>query len=121
LVALFEKRSGRNAMKTLIAAIVLAAAVPAVAIAQDATPAPASATAPYYSTAKTTIGDLLANPATKAILAKYLPEVLADERLPQALDMTLKDAQPYAPTIITDEKLAKMDEDLKAVPAPAKS
>ncbi|HVZ30655.1 MAG TPA: hypothetical protein VG839_09695 [Asticcacaulis sp.] len=107
-------------MKTLIAAALLAAAVPAAGLAQTAT---SSATAPaeaYYSTAKTTIGDLLANPATKAIFAKYLPEVLADERLPQALGMTLKEAQTYAPQMITDEKLAKMDEDLKTVPAPAK-
>lgn len=107
-------------MKTLFAAALLAAALPAASFAQ--TPAPeatAPAPAPFYSTGKTTIGALIDNPATKAIFAKYLPEVLADDRLPQALGMTLRDVQQYAPETITDEKLAKMDEDLKSIPAPA--
>lgn len=105
-------------MKRLIVAAMIAAALPAAAFAQGNTTTAAPA-APYYSTAGSTIGALLDNPATKAILAKYMPEVLADPRLPQALDMTLKQAQPYGPEVITDEKLAKMDEELKAVPAPA--
>jgi para-nitrobenzyl esterase len=105
-------------MKPFVIAAMLAAAMPAAGFAQTAPSAEAPA-APFYSTSKTTIGALIDNPATKAIFAKYLPEVLADERLPQALGMTLKDAQPYAPEMITDEKLAKMDEELKTIPAPA--
>ena len=66
----------------------------------------------------TTIGDLLDNPATKAVLEKDLPELVSDPRLPQAKGMTLKEVEPYSEGKIDDAKLAAVQKDLDAAKAP---
>lgn len=74
---------------------------------------------PYYSTARSTLGELIDNPATRAILTRYLPEIVNSPHLNQARRLTLKGMQPLALDLLTDEKLAKIDEELSKVPPPA--
>jgi hypothetical protein len=102
-------------MKKLIIACLLAAVpvLPAAAVAADAAAAPASA----YSTSDTTIGDLLDNAATRAILDKYLPGFSTAEQIDMARAMTLKAVQPYASDTVTDDALAKIDAELAKLPA----
>jgi hypothetical protein len=85
--------------------------------AQEAT-APSPTPAPYYSTSTSKIGDLLANPETKAVLEQDIPKVIHDDRIGMGTGMTLKEIQPYAGPDLTDEILAKVDSDLAKVPGP---
>jgi hypothetical protein len=82
-----------------------------------AEPAPAASppvSAAHLNTASSTIGDLLDNPAAHAVLEKYLPQIAnGDER---ARPMTLKALQGYAPDMVTDAVLAKIDAELAALP-----
>lgn len=50
----------------------------------------ATETQPYNSTARSTLGELVDNPATKAILTRYLPEIVNSPHLSQARRLTLK-------------------------------
>jgi len=77
----------------------------------------AAAAKPAYSTAESTIGELIDNPETKAIFDKYLPGVSSNEQFDMAKAMTLRQVQAYAPDQFTDETLAKIDADLAKVPA----
>lgn len=80
-----------------------------------ATPA---APSPAYSTADSLIGDLLDNPATRAIVEKYLPEVVHSDQIDMARGMTLVAIQAYAADSVTDEALKKIDEELAKLPKP---
>jgi para-nitrobenzyl esterase len=64
---------------------------------------------------KTTIADLLANPAAKAVVDKDLPGLTADPRLQQAMGMTLKDIEPYSEGKIDDAALTKVQQDFDAI------
>ena len=103
-------------MKKVIIACVLAMApaLPLVAVGADA----ATAHAPAYSSSDTPVGDLLDNPATRAILDKYLPGFSTADQIDAARNMTLKDCQQYATDTMTDDVLAKIDADLAKLPAP---
>jgi hypothetical protein len=78
-------------------------------------PMPGMAAKPSVKT--TMIGDLLANPATKAVVDKDLPGLTADPRLQQAMSMTLTDIEPYSDGKITDAVLARVQADFDAIPA----
>ncbi|WP_037518594.1 hypothetical protein [Sphingomonas sp. LH128] len=81
---------------------------------------PASATeaaAPAYST-NSDLGTLLDNPATKAVLDKYIHEMISNPQIEMARSMTLRQLQAYSGDTLKDEVLAKIDADLAAVPAP---
>ncbi|WP_260610640.1 hypothetical protein [Sphingomonas sp. IC081] len=80
--------------------------------------AAAAAVAPAFSTSDSSIGTLLDNPATKAILQKYLPDLVSNPQIEMARGMTLKQIQSYSADTVTDEVLAKIDADLAKVPAP---
>lgn len=100
----------------LIAALLLGAAAPAYA----ADPAPAAATAPAakrYTTADSTIGELLDDPAAKAVLVKYVPQFAEGGQIDMARGLTLKQVQSYASDMLTDETLGKIDYDLAKLPA----
>ena len=98
----------------------LAALMAAPAYAQAAAPAPAaSAAAPAFS-ADTPLGDVVANPAAKAALVKTLPDLPNHPAWDQFKAMSLRQLQPFAGGKITDELIAKVDTDLKAVPADAR-
>jgi hypothetical protein len=97
-------------------ALALSLIVPCASFAQ--TPAAATAKKPYYSVEESTIGELLDNPATKAILMKHAPALFGNEGISQAAGLTLKALQQYAADMLPDDLLAKIDADLKTVPAP---
>jgi para-nitrobenzyl esterase len=92
-------------MRKILLACILAIAAPAVGVAHAQTPG-------TYSTAETSLGDLLDNPKTKDILARHLPEVVSSDQIDMARGMTLQMIQQYAPDDITDAKLAQIDADL---------
>ena len=72
--------------------------------------------APKYSVQTSKMGDLAANPATKAIFLKYFPEVVNHPQFSEGLDLTLPEIVQYLPDVVTPEKLAAMDAELKAIP-----
>jgi hypothetical protein len=69
-----------------------------------------------FSVANSTIGDLLDNPAAKAVFVKYLPDVASNPDIDQGRGMTLPEIVQYVPDL-TPDKLAAIDADLKALPA----
>jgi hypothetical protein len=100
------------------------AAVSGVAMAQT-TPAP-SAPAPAAPAAApgapsvetTTIGDLIGNEASKAVLSKDMPKLLAYPGLDGIKGMTLRDISKYPEAELDDTKLAAIQKDLDSVKAP---
>lgn len=92
-----------------------AAALPATAAPAPAAAAPAAT--PAYSSTTTPIGDLLDNPATKAVLVKDVPTLVANPQIDMARGMTLKQVQAYAGDVLSDSVLAKIDADLAQIPA----
>lgn len=94
----------------ILAGLLSVTAVPAVAAA-------AEASVPAYSVESTTIGDLLDNAATKAVLDKHLPGFSTNPQIEMARTMTLKQVQGFAPDQFKDELLAKINADLAALPA----
>lgn len=111
-------------MRALLIAGLIVSVAPAAALAQETAPAPApapaAAAAPAeakaYATADTPLGTLLDDPAAKAILVKYLPEIMANDQITQARPLTLKALQQYAPTVFTDKVLTDIDTDLARLP-----
>jgi len=75
-----------------------------------------SAATPYYSS-KTTIGELLDNPATKAVLVKDVPDMVANPQIDQGRPYPLNAVTAYVPEL-TPEMLAKIDADLAPIPKP---
>lgn len=65
-----------------------------------------------FSTAKTKIGDLLANPSSLAILDRHFPGMSQDKRLAMAKGMTLRSVQKFAPGQFSNEALDAVDADL---------
>ena len=102
-------------MNKLLIALAVAAAAVSTDPAFAADPAPAAAPALALSTTDTTIGDLLDNPAAKAVLAKHIPEMISNAQIDMARSMTLKQIQGFAGEALTDEVLAKIDIDLAAI------
>jgi Flp pilus assembly protein TadD len=103
-------------MKHLIAATAAAAlALAATGPAFAAETAPASAQAPKFSTNTTTIGDLIDNPATKAVLVKHVAPLIENPQIEMARPMTLKQVQGFAGDALSDEVLARIDADLAAI------
>jgi hypothetical protein len=82
----------------------------------DGTALAARINPPARFSTRTTIGELLKNPQTRAVLERHLPGISRDPRVDQALGMSLRDAAPYEPTILTETLLNKLDEDLRAIP-----
>ena len=98
----------KNIKAALIAAFVLVA--PLSATVALAAPAPA------YSTQKTTLGDLFANPTTKAIVEKQFPGISSDPRLLLAKGMTFRQLHDKSPDKITTQKLDVIDAELAKLP-----
>ena len=102
--------------RQLLIAGLFAASVAGSTVAIAQAPA-APAAAPAYSTSETSIGDLLDNPATKAVVDKHLPGFAGNPQIDMARGMTLKQIQQFAGDAITDDALVKIDADLAKVPA----
>ena len=97
----------------LLAAAVLA--VVAAATPAFAADAPATAAAAKFSTADSSIGTLLDNPETKAVLEKHIPQFVSNPQIEMAKAMTLKQIQGYAGDALSDDTLAKIDADLAKI------
>lgn len=98
----------------LVAANLMLSATSALAGAEAASPA-------HYSTSTTQMNVLLANPDTKAVLQKYIPQLLANPDMAErASGMTLQEIQgalkAYAPDLLSDKVLGQIDADLATVP-----
>lgn len=102
--------------KTLIAFAAALALTPAIASAQAAAPAAAAAAA-HYATDTTTIGEIMADPAAKAVVDKHVPGMLANDQIEMAKDMTLKQIQQYSPDNLSDKTLADIDAEFAKLPA----
>jgi hypothetical protein len=100
--------------KLLIAAAAAAMTVTVPAVAEE-TAAPAQKVA--YSTADSSLGVLMDNPATKAVLDKHMPGLTSNPQLTQARSLTLKQLQQFAPDRFSDDLMAKIDADLAPIPA----
>ena len=106
-------------IKNLLTAALLGATPLALVAPVLAQTAPAPAPSAHLSTADTTIGDLLDNPAAKAIVDKHLPGFSADSRVEMARGFTLRAIQPMVADQITIAMLDAIDADLAALNAPA--
>jgi hypothetical protein len=95
--------------RTLIALAVMAGLAGPV-LAQ--TPGPAA----KFSVQTSRLGDLAADPAAKAILLKHFPEVVNHPQFNEGLHLTMPEVVQYLPGVVTPEKLAAMDAELKALP-----
>jgi hypothetical protein len=99
---------GSDTMKTMliagIAALATLAAAPALAQAPAAAPAaaPVAAAGPL-SVDKTPIGQIIANPAAKAVLEKAIPTI--DQYYDQIKEMTLAQVAPMSQGALDDAKL----------------
>ncbi len=106
-------------MRSILAGAAGLSLVLAAGATAQTSPPPSSAAAPAKASVDTTtIGDLMANPATMAVLQKDLPEVLSDPRIEQAKGMTLKEIEPYSEGKLDDAKLAAIQKDLDAATKP---
>ncbi len=76
-----------------------------------------SSPAAGYSVAHSTIGALIANPRTRAILEKYVPGFSATRVADKGRHMTLRAVQPFDSTRLTDAVLVKINAALAKVPA----
>ena len=97
-------------------ALVVALAAGAMSSAAVAAAAPTAA-AQTYSVETTSIGVLLDNPKTKAVLDAEIPGLSTHSNINAAREMTLRAVQPYAPDLLTEERLKKTEAALKALPA----
>lgn len=103
----------------------ISASVPALADAKASAAATATPAAAAYSSTMTQLGTLLANPATKAVLLKHIPEFVngLGDNVERASGMTLKEIQDalksYSPDSLSDAKLVAIDADLAMIPPAA--
>jgi hypothetical protein len=84
------------------------------AAAGAAAPAPIPAAAGAPSVESTSIGDLMANPAAKAVLQKDLPQLVSYPGLDQIKDMTLRGISVYPEAQLDDAKLKVIQADFNA-------
>ena len=97
-------------MKLTLAAAAVALLSAGAAVAQ--TPIPAAPGA--MSVESTTIGDLVASDASKAVLAMDYPQLLAYPGLDQIKGMTLRAIEAYPEAQLDDAKLMMIQKDLDA-------
>jgi hypothetical protein len=108
-----------------VAGILILLAAAGASIAADS-PAPATpvatasipAASPKASVEATTIGDLVGNDKTKAVLQQDMPALLTYDGLDQIKGMTLRDISKYPQADLDQAKLVKIQKDFDAIPAP---
>ena len=92
------------------------------ALAQTAPPASADSTipaaSPKASVEATTIGDLIGNDKTKAVLQQDMPELLSYDGLDQIKGMTLRDISKFPQANLDQARLAKIQKDLDGIAKP---
>ena len=87
------------------------------ALAAPGDPAAAAAASAKPSVETTTIGDLIANPKTKAVLAKDYAGLLSYDGLDSIKGMTLRDISKFPQAQLDDALLATLQKDFDAIPA----
>ncbi len=102
-------------MRLLLAAAL--AATPVVANAAEPTPSAALKSSTAYSVEDTDIGTLLDDPAARAVLDKHIAGMTTSPQIEMARSFTLRQIQQFAADQVTDEVLAKIDSDFKALGA----
>ena len=110
----------RRAFAALAGVTVLLAAAPA--LSQSNTAAPTEtvtktipAASPKASVETTTIGDLVDNAKTKAVLQQDMPELLTYDGLDQIKGMTMRDISKYPQANLDQARLEKIQKDLDGV------
>lgn len=98
----------------LLCAVLAVAATPALAQTSAASRGATPAAAGKPSVKTTPIGDLIADPKTRSVLAKDLPALLAYPGLDQIKGMTLQDISVYPQANLDDAKLAAIQKDFDA-------
>lgn len=72
-----------------------------------------------YDVNTTHMETLLADPGAKAVLAKYIPQLVDSPEVQQAASMSLKDMQQalqaYAPDLLSDDKLSKIQQEFSTL------
>jgi hypothetical protein len=102
-------------MKFAMLSVALVSAAVTPAIAQEAgAPAPAPAAAPATLNGDSPIEAIAATAAGKASMEKNLPGVLTHPAYEQFKGMSLRALAPLSGGIITDDKIAAIEADLKA-------
>jgi hypothetical protein len=112
-------------MRTISASLaVLFIATTASNVSAQTTDATANATAPTTAASvtkpsvdKTSIGDLVADPKTKAVLAKDYPGLLSYGGLDDIKGMTLSQISKFPQADLDAAKLAAIQKDFDAIPA----
>jgi hypothetical protein len=84
----------------------------AVAKPVPAQPADPPANGGHYNSQSTPMGTLLGDSDAKAVLAKYIPDIVNNPGISQAASMTLKMLQQYAPDMLSDKVLSEIDAEL---------
>ena len=105
------------ATSMLASSMIAAPAMAAPADAPVAMPSAAATTAGKYTTTDTQLGTMLDDPAAKAVLVEFLPDIVSNPQIDMGRGMTLKQMQGYAGDMLTDEKLAQIDIALAKLPA----
>lgn len=96
-----------------LAAFALVTGAAGVALAQD----PPAATQDAKPNIGWTIGELLENEKSAAVLEKHLPGIADHPARSQFEGMTLHAVAPFSDGAITEEMIDAIDADLKALPA----
>ena len=97
-----------------LAALATIAAVPAFAQPAATAPAPAAAAAAGpLSVEKTPIGQIITNPAAKAVLEKAIPTI--DQYYDQIKEMTLAQVAPMSQGALDDAKLKAIQEEFDKI------
>ncbi len=80
----------------------------------QSTPEPIVAAPGAFSVEDTSIGDMLANPAARAVLEKDMPALIAYPGLDLIVAMTLRQISVYPETQLDEAKLTAIQKDLDA-------
>jgi hypothetical protein len=107
------KRPTMRPVRIALAAVLLIGAAGAATLGAPA----AVAASGRFSTATSTVGEILDNPAAKAVVDKHLSTVFANPQIRMARPLTLKGLQRFAKDSITDAALAAIDKDFAALSA----
>jgi para-nitrobenzyl esterase len=104
----------------LATALSLTCGTPVALAAPTPADAPAAAAKAKFTTTTSQLSTLMADPAAKAVLVKHIPALVEkDDILDRAGGMTLRDLQDvlktYAPDLLSDAVLAKIDADLALI------
>jgi para-nitrobenzyl esterase len=70
-----------------------------------------------FTTATVLMGDILDDPAAKAIVARHLPALTNNDQVAAMRTLTLRNLQAFVPQLITDSALAAIDDEFSKLPA----